>query len=276
MAEMILGKYGGGRFTARSAGLFSSGCSRMTPNAEKVLSENGFDEDEIRRFVSHKLTAEDIIESDIVIGVTSGHADMLRSRFPEFSGKITTFDVPVNDLWEDEDSYRECYEALKSNILKMFSLREYNITVRDMDMSGASQSAALEEECFSHPWRLCDYEKARTDAAYICLCAYADGVFAGFMMAYTVADECNLLDIATLPAYRGKGVATALVGELKTRLEALGANKIFLEARTKNTPARSLYEKLGFKSVGVRKNYYKDPPDDAVLYTLTLGGNEEK
>ena len=143
-----------------------------------------------------------------------------------------------------------------------------------MDAIGARKAAELEKRCFSSPWEFEEYEKSRQREDFSCLCAYTDGEFSGFLMAFHVLDECHLLDIATEEKFRRRGIGTALIRELMKRAGEKDGSVIYLEVREKNQAARGLYEKLGFVPVGKRKDYYKYPTDDAVLYTLTLG--EEK
>lgn len=270
MAEFILEKYGGGRFIASSAGLFSS-YAPMTERAAAVLIENGISREKISLFRSRRVTEEMIGESDVTVCVTEAHAELLRTDFPQYRDKIRCFEYPVNDLWEDTESYRDCFLSLKKNISEMFSLSGESITVRDMNEDGAEAAARLESVCFSHPWELSEYKKAMENHNFVCLCAYLGEEFAGFLMASYILDEASLLDIATEEKFRRTGVGSALIGELSVRLRSVGVDYLMLEAREKNIPARSLYEKLGFSAVGKRNNYYKDPPDDAVLYTLSLG-----
>ena len=149
-----------------------------------------------------------------------------------------------------------------------------NTVITDMDAIGARKAAELEKRCFSSPWELEEYEKSRQREDFSCLCAYTDGEFSGFLMAFHVLDECHLLDIATEEKFRRQGVGAALIRELMKRAGEKDGSVIYLEVREKNQAARGLYEKLGFAPVGKRKDYYKYPTDDAVLYTLTLG--EEK
>lgn len=146
--------------------------------------------------------------------------------------------------------------------------------ITDMDSIGARRAAELEKRCFSCPWELEEYEKSRQRDDFTCLCAYIDGEFAGFLMAFHVLDECHLLDIATDEKFRRRGIGAALIRELMKRAEEKDGGVIYLEVREKNQAARGLYEKLGFVSVGKRKDYYKYPTDDAVLYTLILGGEK--
>lgn len=143
-----------------------------------------------------------------------------------------------------------------------------------MDAIGARKAAELEKRCFSSPWEFEEYEKSRQREDFSCLCAYTDGEFSGFLMAFHVLDECHLLDIATEEKFRRRGIGAALIRELMKRAGEKDGSVIYLEVREKNQAARGLYEKLGFVPVGKRKDYYKYPTDDAVLYTLTLG--EEK
>lgn len=149
-----------------------------------------------------------------------------------------------------------------------------NTVITDMDAMGARKAAELEKRCFSSPWEFEEYEKSRQREDFSCLCAYTDGEFSGFLMAFHVLDECHLLDIATEEKFRRRGVGAALIRELMKRAGEKDGSVIYLEVREKNQAARGLYEKLGFVPVGKRKDYYKYPTDDAVLYTLTLG--EEK
>ena len=149
-----------------------------------------------------------------------------------------------------------------------------NTVITDMDAMGARKAAELEKRCFSSPWELEEYEKSRQREDFSCLCAYTDGEFSGFLMAFHVLDECHLLDIATEEKFRRRGIGAALICELMKRAGEKDGSVIYLEVREKNQAARGLYEKRGFVPVGKRKDYYKYPTDDAVLYTLTLG--EEK
>lgn len=149
-----------------------------------------------------------------------------------------------------------------------------NTVITDMDAMGARKAAELEKRCFSSPWEFEEYEKSRQREDFSCLCAYTDGEFSGFLMAFHVLDECHLLDIATEEKFRRRGIGTALIRELMKMAGEKDGSVIYLEVREKNQAARGLYEKLGFVPVGKRKDYYKYPTDDAVLYTLTLG--EEK
>lgn len=270
MAEMILKKYGGDRFLASSAGLSSYGYAPMTPGTRDELLSRGLGSDYIYTFVSRRISEADVAQSDIVVGVTELHAQALREKFPQYRDKITAFEYPVENVWETEESYRRCYDSIKKNVFSMFGIKDSCITVRAMDESGASNSVALDEECFSHPYTAEEMKKIAESFDHIAICAYYDYEYAGFATAYNVLDEGNVLDIAVVPKFRRQGVGETLLRELAKRMKKRGVAKLMLEVREQNAAARGLYEKFGFQIDGKRKNYYDSPQDDAVLYTLFL------
>ncbi|MEE1109620.1 MAG: ribosomal protein S18-alanine N-acetyltransferase [Lachnospiraceae bacterium] len=88
---------------------------------------------------------------------------------------------------------------------------------------------------------------------------------AGLLM---VPYEADILNITVRPEARRQGIATQLLGKISELSEPRGVTVIHLEVRESNTPARTLYEKLGFTVDGIRKNYYERPRENAVLMTL--------
>ena len=95
----------------------------------------------------------------------------------------------------------------------------------------------------------------------------------GFLIAQIVADECEILAIATDPDAQRTGVATALLSELVTIAQIQGATRILLEVAHQNQPARAFYTARGFAPVGTRRGYYTlrdGTKDDALLISLTF------
>ncbi|MBR3070219.1 MAG: ribosomal protein S18-alanine N-acetyltransferase [Lachnospiraceae bacterium] len=89
--------------------------------------------------------------------------------------------------------------------------------------------------------------------------------YAGLLM---VPYEADILNITVRPEARRQGIATQLLGKIGELSEPRGVTVIHLEVRESNTPARTLYKKLGFTVDGIRKNYYERPRENAVLMTL--------
>jgi ribosomal-protein-alanine acetyltransferase len=90
----------------------------------------------------------------------------------------------------------------------------------------------------------------------------------GFVIARAVGEEWEIENMAIAGPARRRGLGTRLLGELLDLARAKGAESVFLEVRESNRAARALYEKWSFLESGYRKQYYKDPEEDAILYRL--------
>jgi ribosomal-protein-alanine acetyltransferase len=102
------------------------------------------------------------------------------------------------------------------------------------------------------------------------LIAEDENAVLGFLVARRIESEWELENIAVITEGRRCGLGTALVGELSKCARLSGATSLILEVRESNAAARALYEKSGFLQEGRRKNYYRTPEEDAVLYRLPL------
>ena len=94
------------------------------------------------------------------------------------------------------------------------------------------------------------------------------GQISGFICAKPVGGEWEIENVVVAAQLLRRGIADRLLQELIQRAESEPAAAILLEVRESNLPARRLYEKRGFREVGRRRTYYKDPPEDAILYAL--------
>lgn len=137
--------------------------------------------------------------------------------------------------------------------------------IRQMTQKDVAAVAALEAESFSRPWSYDAFEKTLSDENYIVLIAKAPEMLLGYCVLLCTGEEADITNVCTMPQARGKGVATALLTELLEKGNAQGVLEYFLEVREGNVPARALYTKLGFEEIGLRKNYYAEPKEHAVL-----------
>ena len=128
-----------------------------------------------------------------------------------------------------------------------------------------SQVAQLEKLCFSDPWSENSVASELKNPLSLWLVAEVDGAVAGYVGSQTVMDETDMMNIAVHPDYRRQGIAIALIDALIDGLKQKGSHCLTLEVRASNENARSLYEKLGFCEVGIRKNYYRNPKEDAII-----------
>lgn len=129
--------------------------------------------------------------------------------------------------------------------------------------------AELEKETFSMPQSVKELEKMLCSDTSILLVAKCGGENAGYIGAYTVCRESDIVTVAVAPRFRRCGIARALFGELFESLRE-NSDTLFLEVRESNSAARALYTSLGFTEIGVRKGYYKSPAENAVLYKKEL------
>ena len=127
------------------------------------------------------------------------------------------------------------------------------------------QVALLEKLCFSDPWSENSVAGELTNQLAHWLVAVDGDRVAGYVGSQTVMDETDMMNIAVHPDYRRQGIAEALVQTLVSDLKTRGSRCLTLEVRASNEPAKKLYEKLGFVSVGLRKNYYRNPREDALI-----------
>jgi ribosomal-protein-alanine N-acetyltransferase len=93
---------------------------------------------------------------------------------------------------------------------------------------------------------------------------------AGFIVAQYLGVEWEIENVAVLPAARRRGIGQRLIAELLTLAANEGAEAVYLEVRASNVAARSLYEGLGFKETGRRRDYYSVPAEDAILYGFSI------
>ena len=130
------------------------------------------------------------------------------------------------------------------------------------------QIAALEKRCFSDPWsENALREELFNDMASFLAAVTEDGTVAGYAGLHCVLDEGYIDNIAVAPEFRRQGVAGELLGVF-LRFGRANLSFLTLEVRSSNAPAIALYEKHGFRPVGRRKNYYKNPREDAILMNL--------
>ena len=134
-----------------------------------------------------------------------------------------------------------------------------------MNESHVPHVAELEKICFSDPWSEKSVASELYNSLSCWLVAEENGVVTGYVGSQTVIDESDMMNVAVHPDHRRKGIAEALVVELVEALKKRESHCLTLEVRASNEPAKALYEKLGFAQVGLRKNYYRNPKEDALI-----------
>jgi ribosomal-protein-alanine N-acetyltransferase len=138
---------------------------------------------------------------------------------------------------------------------------------------------AIEKLSFQCPWGRISFEgelSCQNALSYVVKSAGRDRQeqIIAYAFLRRIADELHILKIAVAPARREEGVATWVLNRCFSIGAQQGADSIHLEVRPSNIPAVALYEKLGFKTVGRRPNYYMDSKEDALIMIKNL--KEEK
>ena len=134
-----------------------------------------------------------------------------------------------------------------------------------MTRQHVAQVAALEKLCFSAPWSEASAAGELDNPLSVWLVCEDQGRVLGYVGSQTVLDETDMMNIAVLPEARRAGIGERLILSLIELLKDRGSRSLALEVRASNTPAISLYKKLGFLQVGRRPNYYRGPREDALI-----------
>jgi len=125
--------------------------------------------------------------------------------------------------------------------------------------------AALEAEIFTDAWSERDIFSYVCMTGGMCYTALSEGRVIAYIIGRLIAPEGEIYRIATAPSYRRRGIAYRLLDFAVKTERGHGLEVLFLEVREGNIPARNLYRSYGFREMGERKNYYKDPVENAVV-----------
>ena len=139
------------------------------------------------------------------------------------------------------------------------------MTIEKMNAGQVAQIADLEKICFSDPWSENSIAFELENKLAHWLVAQEGEMVAGYIGSQTVLGETDMMNVAVHPDFRRRGIAEALVKRLVEDLKAMESHCLTLEVRASNAPAIALYEKLGFSQIGRRKNYYRNPREDALI-----------
>ncbi|MDR1989311.1 MAG: ribosomal protein S18-alanine N-acetyltransferase [Acidobacteriaceae bacterium] len=130
---------------------------------------------------------------------------------------------------------------------------------------------AVDRECFTNPWTEEMYraELAHPERSRFLL-ASVDGHVVGACSYWRIVDERHINNLAVRPSFRRAGIGAALLDRVLSTARDERASAVLLEVRRSNDAARRLYERAGFAVIDVRRAYYTNPVEDALVLTLTL------
>lgn len=139
------------------------------------------------------------------------------------------------------------------------------VRIRELEMGDIEAVSIMEAQSFSMPWSAKDFEQLVSDEKSLYLVAETDGLVVGCCGVTNVCGEGNINNVVVQEAYRGQGIAYAMMQELLIRGREMGCTEFTLEVRVSNAPAIHVYQKLGFVSEGIRPRFYEKPVEDAMI-----------
>lgn len=140
-----------------------------------------------------------------------------------------------------------------------------NLVIRPMEPADVERVSQIEAECFTMPWSANAYRGVLEDEKCLYLVALLDGEVAGMCGVTNILGEGDINNVAVTQTCRGQGIAFAMLSELLSRGGASGITDFTLEVRVSNAAAIHVYEKLGFRSEGIRPRFYEKPVEDAMI-----------
>jgi ribosomal-protein-alanine N-acetyltransferase len=144
-----------------------------------------------------------------------------------------------------------------------------NVSIRRMTLDDLPIVIELDRISFSLPWPERSFRFELTEnVASRCWVAEVDERVVAMLVGWMLVDEIHIATIATHPDFRRQGIARKLLSHALMRAIEEGAQSSFLEVRESNLAAQEMYRQFGYQPTGLRKRYYKDNDEDAILMTL--------
>lgn len=139
------------------------------------------------------------------------------------------------------------------------------IVIKQMSTDHLTQVVDIEKLCFSDPWTRESFFEGMNSTYQKYFVALLGEKVVGYIVLFHIFEEGEVLNLATLPAERNKGIASKLLEYSFELFRSLGVTRVTLEVRVSNTNAKNLYSKYGFEPISVRKNYYTFPLEDGIV-----------
>ncbi len=140
--------------------------------------------------------------------------------------------------------------------------------IRQASPADADALSVLERRCFSDPWSAEGFREVLSTSICFGLVAAAGKELEGYFLARLLVGEAEVLNLAVNPDHRRRGIGRALLKAGLSELRLRGGREVFLEVRESNAAARAMYLELGFRVVGARQRYYRQPVEDALVLHL--------
>jgi ribosomal-protein-alanine N-acetyltransferase len=139
------------------------------------------------------------------------------------------------------------------------------IDIRPLELRDLSAIEVIERSAYPTPWSRSMFAGELSKPSSVCLGAFDDDGLVGYLITSRYVDAWHVMNVAVAPDLRRRGTASALLGRLFEQTSTDDRRGYTLEVRVSNTGAIALYEGLGFETRGVRRGYYTDNREDALI-----------
>ena len=278
MAAALCNALGDSEIFADSAGIgafWGDGISRGSLDALRFTATVVDDRLPYPEHRSKPVREEDLAEADCIYGITSAHQAALIEQFSQYKDKIFAFPVEISDPYgKDTAVYLDTLCQIRLGIAQIYRKLKNNAdgiypAVAEWDLVDILR---IENQSFSTPWSEKSFRMSLDNPITQGIVKILDGKVAGYALYSILFEDGELYNIAVSPEMRNRGVGKDLLQAVISDSFARRAEVLRLEVRVSNAAARHLYETNGFKTEGIRKNYYQNPTEDAIL--MHLSANE--
>ena len=139
------------------------------------------------------------------------------------------------------------------------------ILIREMTLEDIEQVYDLEKSIFSIPWSKNSFESSVKNKNTLFIVAEEEGEILGYLGMYIFSDEADISNVAVSKQYRRQHIAKQMMDDILLKAQAAGVKHVTLEVRETNVAAIKLYKNMGFVEAGIRKNYYEEPTENALI-----------
>lgn len=154
-------------------------------------------------------------------------------------------------------------------------LQNNDFIIKPMSVDDIDQIMEIENVSFPTPWHEKIFEMELKKPRTLHSVCKNNNKVVGYLVSWMLYDEIHILNVAVHPDCRRNGIAKKLIDYTITHFANKGAITVILEVRTSNKAAQNLYEKLGFKTLRARKNYYTDTGEDALVMMLDISSGDK-
>lgn len=148
--------------------------------------------------------------------------------------------------------------------------KDADVRIEPFDLSDMDELMEIENRSFTLPWSRESYEELWPLDTINIWVARNGSELIGYYLIQFVGDEMELHTFAVKPEHRRRGIGITLLRHMLDQAKGRGIRRIYLQVRPSNDSARSLYNKLGFVAVGMRRGYYRDNGEDAIVMRLEM------